>query len=796
MPAANKPENEAFRLASLHALNILDTHEEKEFNAIVEAASLVCDVPISFVSLVDADRQWFKAGIGLPGVTQTPRDVAFCAHAIHQDDVFEVSDATLDSRFSDNPLVLNNPNIRFYAAATLKLSDGANVGTLCVISDKPHQLTETQRLILKQLGVVASNLLEQKRTRESEKQLIAEQSVMTNMLDQSHDAILALSVDGFVTHWNKGAEMLFGYTFEEMVGETLEKLLPKNNQEVSQTTSALLRELDHGLEYDARRISKSGQEVVVSVSLSPYFSQDGKLIGITKIMRDITTRVEHETAIAEQRQLTYAMLEGQSVATFMIDANHKVVQWNKACEVLTGMNAKEMIGKTEAWSAFYSEPRPCLADLVLDGLKHKAQDYYPKQGASTLTQNGWHAEAWFDALGGKRRYTIFDATPIKNVNGEVIGAMETLQDITKHKHIEQAFEDKQQSFNSVLEGTEAGIWHWNYDISEYHFSEKWAEILGYAVNDSIPTSTEAFLQLVHADDKEEVLESLNAHLSAETELYESEFRMAHRDGHWIWVLARGRLMTSKKSGETGWLHGTYTDITSRKMLELDLKQAYHNLDEFTAVASHDLKSPLRGIADLVEWITEDLGADVQESIKNNLNRVQLRVKRLETLINDLLQYSRSCETSDIVQFVDPAEMVNAIIDILNTPKTFKVEVNCDVEPFNTYMAPLQTILRKSLSNAVKHHDRDDGNVAVNIYTQKEFIVFEVKDDGPGIPETAHERVFKLFQSLSKTQGFSGMGLAVSKRLAELHGGHIELDSDLGKGTLIRLFWPKKSARIT
>lgn len=794
MPAAKKPKNEKARLASLHALNVLDTHEEKEFTAVVEAASLVCDVPMSFISLVDTDRQWFKASVGLPGVKETPREMAFCAHAIHQDGVFEVSDATQDPRFSDNQLVLDDPNIRFYAATTLKLSNGAHVGTLCVIDNMPHELTEKQQLILKQLGVVASNLLEQRDAREKANQLIAEQSVMTNMLNQSHDAIISLSTGGLVTHWNKGAEMLFGYTFEEMLGESLDKLLPES-RESSQTTAVLLKELDHGLEYDATRVCKSGKELIVSISLSPYFSENGELIAITKIVRDITARVKHEAEIAAQRQLTSAMIEGQSVATFMIDAEHRVVQWNKACEALTGKSATEMIGKADAWRGFYDSPRPVLADLVLDDLRHDAKNYYDKEGESTLTENGWHAEAWFDRLGGKRRYAIFDATPIRDADGNVIGALETLQDITQQKNIEQAFEDKQQSFNSVLEGTEAGIWHWNNDINEYHFSEIWAEKLGYANDECIPLSTEAFMQLIHADDKKAMMAKLKAHLAGKVDFYESEFRMAHRDGHWVWVLARGRLIISQTYKSTGWVHGTYTDITSRKLLELDLKQAYHNLDEFTAVASHDLKSPLRGIADLIDWINEDLGDEVQESVRNNLNRVQLRVKRLETLINDLLQYSRSCETSEVVHLVDPNNMVNEVIDILNMPKTFTVQVNCDVKPFNTYLVPLQTILRKALSNAVKHHDRDDGEVAVNIYAQQEFVVFEVQDDGPGIPETAHERVFKLFQSLSKAQGSSGMGLAVSKRLAEVHGGRIELESDLNKGTLIRLYWPKKSARI-
>lgn len=145
MPAASLPENELTRIDALKRLNVLDTDPESEFDALVKAASLVCDVPISLISLVDDKRQWFKANVGLPGVKETSRDFAFCAFAIHGDGLFEVNDASQDDRFSDNPLVLSDPNIRFYAGAIIKLSDGSNIGTLCVIDTKPKHLNEKER---------------------------------------------------------------------------------------------------------------------------------------------------------------------------------------------------------------------------------------------------------------------------------------------------------------------------------------------------------------------------------------------------------------------------------------------------------------------------------------------------------------------------------------------------------------------------------------------------------------------------------------------------------------------------
>jgi GAF domain-containing protein len=117
MQSASLPVNEPDRLRALLDLEVLDTRPEEEFEALVKIASMACSVPISLITLVDSDRQWFKANIGLPGVTETPRDISFCAHAILNDAIFEVSNAAEDLRFSDNPLVVSTPDIRFYAGA-------------------------------------------------------------------------------------------------------------------------------------------------------------------------------------------------------------------------------------------------------------------------------------------------------------------------------------------------------------------------------------------------------------------------------------------------------------------------------------------------------------------------------------------------------------------------------------------------------------------------------------------------------------------------------------------------------
>lgn len=145
------PQNEAERLHALRALKILDSSHEERFDRVTRMARRLFGVPISLVSLVDEDRQWFKSAQGLDA-SQTAREVSFCGHAINEDGLFIIPNTLADERFHDNPLVTDAPNIRFYAGCPLKLRQGINIGTLCLIDSKPREMDEEDRRLLQDLG--------------------------------------------------------------------------------------------------------------------------------------------------------------------------------------------------------------------------------------------------------------------------------------------------------------------------------------------------------------------------------------------------------------------------------------------------------------------------------------------------------------------------------------------------------------------------------------------------------------------------------------------------------------------
>jgi len=242
---------------------------------------------------------------------------------------------------------------------------------------------------------------------------------------------------------------------------------------------------------------------------------------------------------------------------------------------------------------------------------------------------------------------------------------------------------------------------------------------------------------------------------------------------------------------------TVVDISVRRRIEMELKLANENLREFTRVASHDLRSPLRGIADLVQWVREDLGENPKPEVVYNLERIADRVSRLELLLSDLLRYARSEQIDADCVHVDFAALVRDILRVDPLPSGFHIDVTVNAGPIWAPWTPLETVLRNLITNAVKHHDRTTGHIGVEVCDEDGFCRVAVTDDGPGFAEHAKERVFRLFQTTgSARRSGLGLGLALAKRLVEVHGGRMELVSPLldQRGSSFRLWWPR-NARI-
>lgn len=234
------------------------------------------------------------------------------------------------------------------------------------------------------------------------------------------------------------------------------------------------------------------------------------------------------------------------------------------------------------------------------------------------------------------------------------------------------------------------------------------------------------------------------------------------------------------------------DITARKRGELKLREANAQLEEFTQVASHDLRSPIRGIGNLIDFIREDYGDQAPESVKRNLARMSQRVAETERLIRDLLTYARAGRQVLKRDIIDLRSLIATVIELEAPPPGAHITVEAPEQTFEGARIPLETVIRNLLANAVRHHDLEEMNIAIVARYSGEHCIIEVRDDGPGIPEAAHLRIFRLFQTLSdKERKGGGLGLAVVQRLVEGHGGSILVESTDGKrGSTFRVWWPR------
>lgn len=231
MIPAPLPPNEAERLDALRRYEILDTLPEEAFDRITRIAAQVLDVPIALVSLVDETRQWFKSAHGL-AARETPRDIAFCAHAILEREAMVVADAAMDPRFADNPLVTNEPHIRFHAGAQLRTADGFSLGTLCAIDQSPREITQDQ---LRTLADLAQIVVDEMELRLMAKQAIAAETarcargekMIRHLIDHSPSAIYLKDLEGRIYLANRELARWYGRSGRNAVGKTAHDVLPR-----------------------------------------------------------------------------------------------------------------------------------------------------------------------------------------------------------------------------------------------------------------------------------------------------------------------------------------------------------------------------------------------------------------------------------------------------------------------------------------------------------------------------------------------------------------------------------------
>lgn len=258
------------------------------------------------------------------------------------------------------------------------------------------------------------------------------------------------------------------------------------------------------------------------------------------------------------------------------------------------------------------------------------------------------------------------------------------------------------------------------------------------------------------------------------------------------VVATTKRRFEDKSGQP-YILCVCRDITERETLIRNLQQVNQELDDFTSIASHDLKSPLNAIRRLLAWIEEETQGILPENAQENLQFVVNRAERMHLLLNDLLKFAKIGRQEVKIATIYLQKSVMELHPLLDVPEHFEL-VSDDLEMHVPAM-PFNTTLLNLISNAFKHNDKDVPNVTVSARKNKHFYIIDIKDNGPGISEQFHDRIFKLFQTLrprDEVEG-TGMGLSVVKKYVEYYQGKIEVASDGENGTTFTIYWPVPKA---
>lgn len=412
-------------------------------------------------------------------------------------------------------------------------------------------------------------------------------------------------------------------------------------------------------------------------------------------------------------------------------------------------------------------------------------------------------------------------------------------DITERKFLEATLAAERSRLQDILWGTNAGTWEWDVVTGDTIFNDRWCEIVGYTHAELEPTTIDTWTRLCHPDDQRAVNEKIEKHFKGESDHYEHEARVLHKDGTWVWVLDRGKVVQWSEDGTPIRMAGTHSEITARKNAEIELQSSRAALEdllkqtleaqkrvelqaeelfllaereselrikaeaaersksEFLASMSHEIRTPMTGVMGFADMLLDD---GLKPESVEKVERIKDATQSLLKIINDILDISKIDAGKFVIDRVtfEPRPLVRDIVAVFQqtciAEKRDRIAVSCFIaedvpEAVNADPTRIRQILVNLMANAVKFTDEGLVNLSCGYDAASDALTFKVIDTGIGIDGAVLPKLFNEFiqadASISRNYQGTGLGLSICKRLVDLMGGEIGVESDFGKGST---FW--------
>ncbi|HEY9832109.1 MAG TPA: PAS domain S-box protein [Stenomitos sp.] len=612
---------------------------------------------------------------------------------------------------------------------------------------------------------------------------------MTNVylqaiFDHVIDGIIIVNARGYIQSVNAATADIFGYEPSELQGVHLQRLMAELFAEDSgQAMKSLVGKNQDKLRLQQETVGrqKNGQIFPMEFALSEM-SLDNEHLFIA-IVRDITERKQSQETLFKQAQL----LNLANDTIIVRDLNDTITYWNQGAQRLYGFSPAEAVGQ-------------CVFTLL------KAEVPQPMEEIEdALYQQGyWSGELVHFRRDGSRVFVKSGWTLQRDETGMPLAFLEINQDITARKQAEAALRKSEELYRTLVKNFPNGAVflfdeHLRYSIAEgtglatVHL--KSAQLIGKMIWETLPWETAQILEPIYR-------EALQGKSTVTEIPFGDRFYRVHvlpvtnEDGEILLGMAMTQDITDSKKAEQALRSradelARLTTVLAHTTSNLEKRNA--ELDQFAYIVSHDLKAPLRAIANLAQWLEEDLADSLTAETRHQMDLLQGRVHRMEALINGLLQYSRVGRFRAELELVDMQVLLAEVIDSLAPPPGFTITVMPDMPTLWIERVPLAQVFANLIGNAIKHHHRRDGHIVISGEEHTNSYEFSVTDDGPGIAPEFHEKVFVMFQTLEPRDKVenTGVGLAIVKKIIEDKGGTIVLESAPNQGATFRFTWPKK-----